>query len=333
MKRVAINGLGRVGRLLLRRYLQSNFEEFAIVAVNDPTPADNLVYLLKYDSVHGRANFGVQYEQGKLWLDDLALPLYAETDPELLPWEKLKIDIVIECSGHFTKRADAIKHINAGASRVLISAPSPDADVTLVLGVNEQSFDPERHFLISNASCTTNSLAPPLKILDEQFGVEQALITTVHSYTSSQSMVDRAASKHIRGRAGATNIIPTATGADAATALVLPQLKDRLSALALRVPVPDGALTDISAHLKKPVTMEQVNEAFRNAAENELDGILTYSDEELVSSDIIGDPHSAIIHGLSTRVVQNHFVKVQAWYDNEFGYACRCLDLLERLPL
>lgn len=333
MKRVAINGLGRVGRLLLRRYLQSGSQEFAIVAVNDPTPADNLVYLLKYDSVYGRAGFGVYHDKGQLWLDDVALPLYAETDPEQLPWDELEVDIVIECSGRFTKRAGAVKHINAGARRVLISAPSPDADVTLVLGVNEKTFDPDRHFVISNASCTTNSLAPPLRVLDEAFGVEQALVTTIHAYTSSQSMVDQAASKNIRGRAGAVNIIPTVTGADAATVLVLPQLKDRLSALALRVPIPDGALTDISAHLKAPVTVAQVNQVFRDAAENQLQGILAYSDEDLVSSDIIGDPHSAIVHGQSTRVVSDHFLKIQVWYDNEFAYACRCLDLLERLPL
>tara|TARA_R110000787_G_scaffold220068_1_gene328802 strand:+ start:26407 stop:27459 length:1053 start_codon:yes stop_codon:yes gene_type:complete len=333
VKRVAINGLGRVGRLLLRRYLQSDFQEFAIVAVNDPTPADNLIYLLKYDSVYGRADFGIRHEKNQLWLDDLVLPLFAETDPARLPWDKLEIDIVMECSGHFTKRTDAIKHINAGAHRVVISAPSPDADITLVLGVNEKAFDPNRHFVISNASCTTNSLAPPLKVLDDQFGVEQALVTTIHAYTSSQSMVDQAAGKKIRGRAGAVNIIPTATGADAATVLVLPQLKDRLSALALRVPIPDGALTDISVLLKAPVTVAQVNQAFRNASEHELQGILAYSDEDLVSSDIIGNPHSAIIHGQSTRVVLDHFVKLQVWYDNEFAYACRCLDLLERLPL
>lgn len=333
MKRIAINGLGRIGRLLLRRYIESGSQEFALVAVNDPMPVENLLYLLKYDSVHGRAKFGSQFLDDKLWLDDIAIPLFCETDPGQLPWEDLEIDVVLECSGHFTKRAGAVKHLDAGARRVLISAPSADADITLVLGVNENDFDPERHFVISNASCTTNSLAPTLKVLDDQFGVEQALVTTVHAYTASQSLVDTSASKPIRGRAGALNIIPTSTGADAATMQVLPQLRDRLSALAVRVPVANGSLTDISVELRDTAKVADINDAFKSAAEDKLYGILGYSDEELVSSDIIGTPYSAIIHGLATRVVRDRHAKVLAWYDNEYGYACRCLDLLERLPL
>ncbi len=333
MKRIAINGLGRIGRLLLRRYLEGGFEQFSVVAVNDPMPVDNLVYLLKYDSIYGRAPFGVQMEDGKLWLDDFSLELFSETDPAQLPWQDLEIDLVIDSSGRFTRRADAIKHIDAGASRVLLSAPSPDADITLVLGVNENSFDPDRHFVISNASCTTNSLAPPLKVLDDQFGIEAALVTTVHAYTASQSMVDTMSRKKGRGRAGAINIIPATTGADAATVLVLPQLKGRLSALALRVPVPDGAITDISAQLRDDVTVDQVNAAFKSAALGSMLDIIEFSDEELVSSDIIGNTHSAVIHGLSTRVLRDKLVKVQVWYDNEYAYACRCLDLLERLAI
>ncbi|MBB3060160.1 type I glyceraldehyde-3-phosphate dehydrogenase [Microbulbifer rhizosphaerae] len=332
MKKVAINGLGRIGRLLLRRYLQGGFKRFNLVAVNDPMPLENLLYLLRYDSIHGRADFEVSGEQGKLAVGALELPLFAEKDPAKLPWSEEGVDVVIECSGHFTKRAGAAKHLEAGARRVVISAPSPDADITLVLGVNDADFDPEHHKVISNASCTTNSLAPPLKVLDDAFGIEQALVTTIHAYTATQSLVDTAAGKKIRGRAGAINIIPTATGADAATALALPQLKGRLSALAVRVPVADGSLTDISAQLRNAADTKEVNAAFRAAAEGDLKGILAYSEEDLVSSDIIGDPHSAIIHSLSTRA-QGNLVKVQAWYDNEYGYACRCLDLLERLPM
>ena len=332
MKRVAINGLGRIGRLLLRRYLQGGFERFTLVAVNEPMSPENLLYLLKYDSVHGRLGCDVSIEQGKLHLGNLTIPLFAETDPASLPWGKEGVDQVLECSGRFTKRAAAAKHLDAGAARVLISAPSADADITLVMGVNEGDFEPERHHVISNASCTTNSLAPALKVLDEAFGIEQALVTTIHAYTASQSVVDQAASKKIRGRAAAINVIPTGTGADAATVGVMPQLKDRLSALAVRVPVADGSLTDISAQLKNAASAEEINAAFRAAAQGELRGILAYSDEDLVSSDIIGDPHSGIVHGLSTRS-QGQLAKIQVWYDNEYGYSCRCLDLLERVLL
>lgn len=332
MKKVAINGLGRVGRLLLRRFMQEDFKQFTLVAVNDPMPPDNLAYLMKYDSVHGRSGLDVSVEADKLVLDKTTLHLFHETEPEKLPWEKLGIDVVIECSGHFTKRAEAARHIKAGAQRVLISAPSPDADLTVVMGLNEQDFDPAKHMVISNASCTTNSLAPALKVLHECFGIENALVTTIHAYTSSQHLVDVPAKKKIRGRAGATNIIPTATGADAATVLVMPEMESRLSALAVRVPVADGSLTDISAILSKPASVDDINSAFRAAAENGLKGIMEYSDDELVSSDIIGNPHSTIIHGQSTRVIGDRHIKVQTWYDNEYGYTCRCLDLLETLP-
>lgn len=330
MKRVAINGLGRVGRLLLRRYLQGGFKKFEIVAVNDPIATEGLAYLLKYDSVHGRLDREVEAGDKGLRLGDLTLAHFAETDPAQLPWGAEGVDLVVDCSGRFTKRAAAAAHLDAGAARVLISAPSPDADITLVLGVNEGEFDPAQHQVVSNASCTTNSLAPVLKVLDKDFGIEQVHATTIHAYTITQSMVDTAASKKIRGRAGAINIIPTATGADAATVAVLPQLRDRLCALAVRVPVADGSLTDICAQLRRPASADEINAALRYAAQGELRGILSYSEEELVSSDIIGDPHSCIIHGLSTRV-QGNLAKVQAWYDNEYGYACRCLDLLEQV--
>ncbi|WP_193164220.1 type I glyceraldehyde-3-phosphate dehydrogenase [Microbulbifer hainanensis] len=332
MKRVAINGLGRIGRLLLRRYLQGDYKRFTLVAANEPMSSENLLYLLKYDSVHGRLERDVSIEKGKLHLDKLELSLSSEMSPEKLPWDDEGIDVVIECSGHFTKRAAAAKHLEAGARRVLISAPSPDADIMLVMGVNETDFEPDLHHVISNASCTTNSLAPALKILDDNFGIEQALVTTIHAYTASQSVVDQPAGKKIRGRAAAVNMIPTGTGADAATVAILPQLKDRLSALAVRVPVADGSLTDISAQLKTGSNAEEINRVFKAAAAGELSGILDYSEEELVSSDIIGNPHSGIVHGLSTRT-QGNLAKVQVWYDNEYGYACRCLDLLEQVLL
>ncbi|WP_323844204.1 type I glyceraldehyde-3-phosphate dehydrogenase [Microbulbifer magnicolonia] len=332
MKRVAINGLGRIGRLLLRRFLRGNYQRFTLVAANEPMPAENLLYLLRYDSVHGRLEHEVSIEQGKLHLDKLTLPLFAEADPAKLPWDEECVDLVIECSGRFTKRVAAAKHLEAGARRVLISAPSPDADVTLVMGVNETDFEPDLHFVVSNASCTTNSLAPALKVLDDSFGIEQAHVTTIHAYTASQSLVDQAASKKIRGRAAAVNIIPTGTGADAATIAVLPQLKDRLSALAVRVPVVDGSLTDICAQLKHAASAREINAALKAVAQGALRGILAYSEEELVSCDIVGDSHSCIVHGLSTRS-QGELAKIQVWYDNEYGYACRCLDLLEKVLL
>ena len=332
MKRVAINGLGRIGRLLLRRYLQGDYKRFTLVAANEPMSSENLLYLLKYDSVHGRLGRDVSIEKGKLRLDQLELSLFSDMSPEKLPWDDQGIDVVIECSGHFTKRAAAAKHLEAGARRVLISAPSPDADIMLVMGVNETDFEADLHHVISNASCTTNSLAPPLKILDDNFGIEQALVTTIHAYTASQSVVDQPAGKKIRGRAAAVNMIPTGTGADAATVAVLPQLKDRLSALAVRVPVADGSLTDICAQLKSGTNAEEINRVFKAAAQEELSGILDYSEDELVSSDIIGNPHSGIVHGLSTRT-QGNLTKIQVWYDNEYGYACRCLDLLEQVLL
>jgi glyceraldehyde 3-phosphate dehydrogenase/glyceraldehyde-3-phosphate dehydrogenase (NAD(P)) len=333
MKRVAINGLGRIGRLVLREHLKSEYDDVEIVAVNDLVSIDNLAYLLKFDSVHGRASFDVSVENKKLKLGDKLIPVYSEKDPEKLPWKALGVDVVLEASGAFRKHIDASKHLKAGARRVLISAPADDPDKTLVMGVNEHEFDSSKHFILSNASCTTNSLAPPLKVLLENFGIEKAHVTTVHGYTISQTMVDGAKRNMIRGRAGAVNIIPTSTGADKATVEVLPQLKDKLAAIALRVPVVDGAITDISVELSKEANAEEVNAAFIKAANGAMKGILAFSDEEIVSTDIIGDPHSAIVHGLSTNVIQGRFVKLHVWYDNEFAYSKRCLDMIQELPL
>ena len=328
MTRIAINGLGRIGRLVLRHFMEAAPQEVEIVAANDLVATDNLAYLLKYDSVHGRASFPVHATEKTLQLGETTLQITAQTDPEKLPWQELGVDVVLECTGRFTHRQDAAKHLKAGAGRVLISAPSPDADYTIVMGVNDAGYDPARHTVVSNASCTTNSLVPAMKVLLDNFGVEMALVTTIHAYTATQGMVDRPARKPIRGRAGAVNLIPTSTGSDIATARVLPELEGRLRAIAVRAPVPDGALTDINVVVRKDVTVDAVNQAFERAAsEGPLVGILGYSEDELVSSDIIDDPRSGIVHALSTRVVQEKMVKVQVWYDNEFGYSRRLLDV------
>jgi glyceraldehyde-3-phosphate dehydrogenase type I len=252
-----------------------------------------------------------------------------ETDPAKLPWKKLGVDIVLECTGLFRRRQDAAKHLTAGASKVIISAPSESADLTIVQGVNEQLYDPLIHHVISNASCTTNSLAPAVKVLNDTFGVEHLLVTTIHAYTASQALVDRSARKIRRGRAAAVSLIPTSTGAAKATGLVLPQLKDKMDALAIRAPVPDGAITDIVAELKRKVTVQEVNEAFKKVATGELKNILGFSEDELVSADIIGDTHSGIVDGTSTKVIDGKMVKVLVWYDNEAGYAKKLLELCE----
>jgi glyceraldehyde 3-phosphate dehydrogenase len=333
MKRVAINGLGRIGRMVLRHYMEMRPKDVEMVAANDLVPPDDLAYLLKYDSVHGRAPFSVGPSGDGISLGDVSLKIFAEKDPAQLPWKKLGVDVVVESTGLFTKRELAAKHLQAGARRVIISAPSPDADITIIMGVNERQFRPEQHKVISNASCTTNSLVPPLKVMLDNFGIERALVTTVHAYTGTQGLVDKPARKKIRGRAAAVSLIPTTTGSDIATTMVLPELKGRLRALAIRAPIPDGAITDIVADLKKTVTVKDLNGAFKAASEGPMKGILGYSEEELVSADIIDDLHSGIVHALSTIVVQDSMVKVQVWYDNEFGYSRRLLDTIALLPV
>jgi glyceraldehyde-3-phosphate dehydrogenase type I len=333
MKKVAINGLGRIGRMVLRHYMEVRPKDVELVAANDLVPPDDLAYLLKYDSVHGQAPFAISASEDAIKMGDVSLKIYAEKDPAQLPWKKLGVDIVIESTGFFTKRELAAKHLEAGARRVIISAPSHDADVTIIIGVNESEFDPEQHKVISNASCTTNSLVPPLKVMLDKFGIERALVTTVHAYTGTQGLVDKPAKKKIRGRAAAVSLIPTTTGSDVATTMVLPELKDRLRALAIRAPIPDGAITDIVAELKKAVTVEDLNGAFKAASEGSMKEILGYTEEELVSADIVDDPHSGIVHALSTIVVQETMAKVQVWYDNEFGYSRRLLDTIAFLPV
>jgi len=336
MQNIAINGLGRTGRLILRRYLDGGYDNFRIVAANDPMPSDNLLYLLKYDSVHGPLPHDININGDRLLMAGESFALYQRNEPNKLPWQEQDIDLVIESSGQFCRYNDAMQHIDAGANRVLISAPCKDADITLVLGVNDDDFDIQQHVIISNASCTTNCLTPVLKVLIDAYGVERALVTTVHAYTASQSLVDVATEKMHRGRAGSMNIIPTSTGADACTILVLPELKNRLLALALRVPVANVALIDISAELSDKeklvsLTGDDINRVFMKAAQGSMKNIIQYSDEQLVSSDIIGNPHSAVIHGLATRVLQGNMINLFAWYDNEYGYACRCLDIAEKI--
>ena len=327
MKRVAINGLGRIGRLALRNYITTPPDNIEVVACNDLTPIDDLAYLIRYDSVHGRAPFPVEHSPDYLQFGSKQIKVFNEKDPAKLPWKELGVDVVLECTGRFRGRKDAGKHLEAGASKVIISAPSDDTDTTIVMGVNENSYDSQKHNVISNASCTTNSLAPVAKVLNDAFGIEYLMVTTIHAYTSSQTLIDLPARKRRRGRAAAVSLIPSSTGAAKATALVIPELKGKMDAIAVRVPVPDGAITDIVAHLKKDVSVGTVNAALKKAADGELKGILGYSEEELVSADIISDPHSGTIDATSTRVLANRVAKVLVWYDNEFGYSRRMLDL------
>ena len=324
--RVGINGFGRIGRCLLKILLQRG--GFQIVGLNDLADLGDLAYLLKYDSVHGWYPSKVEHNETHLQVGDAAIPFSSLRDPAELPWGKLGVDIVFECTGAFRPRDRAAAHLAGGARRVIISAPSEDADATLVVGVNAQTFDPRRHQVVSMASCTTNSLAPVAKVLHENYGVEHLMITTVHAYTSSQSLMDLPTRKRRRGRSAALSIVPTTTGAARATATVLPELEGRMDGMALRVPVPDGSVTDLVATLNTDVTAAQVNDCLRAAAARPpLQGVLRVSDEALVSRDIIGDPHSSIVDGESTMVLRKRVLKLLAWYDNEWGFSARLADL------
>ncbi len=327
-KRIAINGLGRIGNQVLRHYINNLPENCEIVAANTSSVED-AAYLLKYDSVHGKANFDIQTQENKLIVYGHEITIVSSHNPLELPWKELGIDIVLECTGRFTDGTLAQQHITAGAKKVIISAPGKNVDLTIVKGVNETEYDSDKHHIISNASCTTNSLAPVMKVLEENYGVENAMITTTHAYTSSQVTVDKRAKKRRRGRASAVNIIPTTTGAAIATVEVIPALEGKMEAMALRVPVPDGAITEVVALLNKDVTKEALNETFKKASESELQGILEFTTEEIVSSDIINNRHSCIVDGLSTAVVGNKMVKVMAWYDNEYGYSQRILEVAD----
>ncbi len=328
MVQVGINGFGRIGRLVLRALLEK--PGIRISQINDITDPATLAHLLKYDSVHGRFPYPVVVEGNYLLVKDQRILVTAEKDPANLGWDKSGVEVVVESTGLFTDGAQARKHLAAGAKKVVISAPaSGDIDATVVLGVNDHVLTPAMQ-VISNASCTTNCLAPMVKVLDENFGIERGVMNTVHAYTADQRLQDAPHKDLRRARAAALNIVPTTTGAAKAVGLVLPHLKGKLDGIALRVPVPDGSVTDFVALLEKPATKEQINTAFQMAAQNTLRGILEYTEDPIVSSDIVGNPHSCIFDAQSTMVIGS-MVRVLGWYDNEYGYSCRTADLVERL--
>ena len=327
--KVGINGFGRIGRNVLRAAL--NNSNIDVVAVNDLTDANMLAHLLKYDSVHGKLNAEVSVNGNNLVVNGKEIIVKAERDPANLAWGDLGVEVVIESTGRFTKRDDAAKHLEAGAKKVVISAPANNEDLTIVMGVNEDQYDPANHHVLSNASCTTNCLAPFAKVLHEKFGIKRGMMTTIHSYTNDQQILDLPHKDYRRARAAAENMIPTTTGAAKAVALVLPELKGKLNGMAVRVPTPNVSLVDLVAELDKEVTAEEVNAALKAAAEGELKGILQYSEEPLVSKDYNGDPHSSSVDGLSTMVMEGNMVKVVSWYDNETGYSTRVVDLVEYL--
>jgi glyceraldehyde 3-phosphate dehydrogenase len=324
--KIGINGFGRIGRNYFRAALAKG-SDIEIVAVNDLTDNAALAHLLKYDTVSGRLDATVEFDGDSIIVNGKAIKVFAERDPANLPWGELGVDIVIESTGFFTKSSDAAKHIAAGAKKVLISAPATGDDVaTIVLGVNEGTYDSAVHNIISNASCTTNCLAPLAKVFMENFGIERGLMTTVHAYTADQNLQDGPHSDLRRARAAAANIIPTSTGAAKALGLVIPELVGKLDGYALRVPVPTGSITDLTITASRPVTVEEVNAAYKAAAEGPLKGILSYTEAPIVSSDIVGDPHSSIFDAGLTKVIGDQ-VKVASWYDNEWGYSNRLVDL------
>lgn len=323
--KVGINGFGRIGRNVFRAAM--NRKDVEIVAVNDLTDAQTLAMLLEFDSVHGRLNADIKVDGSAIVVNGRRVEVTAERDPGNIPWAKLGVELVIESTGLFTDKTKAEVHITkGGAKKVIISAPAKNEDITIVMGVNEQMYQPETHHVISNASCTTNCLAPVAKILDEQFGIDHGLMTTVHSFTNDQRILDLPHKDMRRARAASMSIIPTTTGAAKAVGLVLPQLKGRLNGMAMRVPTPNVSVVDLTVEVKQPATVESVNAALKKAADGSLQGILDYSDQPLVSRDYNGDPHSSIVDALSTMVVDN-MVKVVAWYDNEWGYSNRVVDL------
>ncbi|RWZ54969.1 type I glyceraldehyde-3-phosphate dehydrogenase [Halobacillus fulvus] len=323
--RIGINGFGRIGRNVFRAALKN--DDVEVVAVNDLTDANMLAHLLQYDSVHGTLAEEVTTNGDNLVVGGKEIKVLSEKDPAQLGWGDLGVEVVVESTGRFTQRDDAKKHLDAGAKKVVISAPAKQEDLTVVMGVNEDQYDKDSHHVISNASCTTNCLAPYAKILDEKFGLKRGMMTTVHSYTNDQQILDLPHKDYRRARAAAQNIIPTTTGAAQAVAKVLPQLDGKLSGMAMRVPTANVSIVDFVAELDKDVTAEEVNEALKAEAEGNLKGILGYSDEPLVSTDYNGNTHSSVIDGLSTLTLENNMVKVVSWYDNETGYSNRCVDL------
>lgn len=325
--RVGINGFGRIGRQVLRATLERHPDELEVVAVNDLAPPQANAHLFKYDTNYGRYPGTVQAVDGGIEVDGRLVKSFSERNPADLPWGDLGVDIVIESTGIFTQREKAAGHIEAGAKKVIISAPATGEDKTLVLGVNADEYDPDTHHVLSNASCTTNCVAQLIKVLNDEFGIKHGLMTTVHAYTNDQQILDQVHSDMRRARAAASNIIPTSTGAAKVVGVVIPELNGKLHGMALRVPVPTGSITDFVADVGRDVTKEEVNEAFRKAAEGALNGILEYTEDPIVSSDIKMNPASCIFDADSTMVMEGNMVKVLGWYDNEWGYSCRTSDL------
>lgn len=325
MTRVGINGFGRIGRNYLRAALAQN-SDLEIVAVNDLSDPAGLAHLLKYDSVTGRLGAAVSVDGDSIVVNGKSIKVLAERDPAELPWKELGVDIVIESTGIFTDGEKAKKHIEAGAKKVLISAPATNEDATFVIGVNDHLYDPEKHHIISNASCTTNCLAPLAKVFNDRFGIVNGLMTTIHAYTADQNLQDGPHNDLRRARAAAINIVPSSTGAAKAIGLVLPELKGKLDGFALRVPVPTGSITDLTLVSEKKVTVDEIKAAYKEAAEGPLKGILLYTEDEIVSSDIVTDPHSSIFDAGLVRVIDNT-VKLSSWYDNEWGYSNRLVEL------
>lgn len=324
--KIAINGFGRIGRAIFKIALEKNLD---VVAINDLAEPKTLAYLLKYDSVYGNYNKNIESGKDFIKINNKKINVFSEKNPEALPWKKLGVDVVIESTGIFTDKEGAGKHLKAGAKKVIISAPGENPDITVVLGVNENKLKKE-HKIISMASCTTNCLAPIVKILNDSFGIEKGYMTTMHAYTNDQVILDVPHKKLRRGRAGAINLIPTSSGATTSVAEVIPELKGKLDGLAIRAPVACGSITDFVATLKKQATKEQVNNALKKAADGKMKGILQYSEDELVSSDVIGNPHSSILDSILTQANGN-MVKVLSWYDNEYGYSCRVVELIKIL--
>jgi glyceraldehyde 3-phosphate dehydrogenase len=326
--RVGINGFGRIGRQVLRASRLQEVADIEFVAVNDLTDTKTLAHLFKYDSVHRTYPGEVFAEDGSISVDGHEIRVFAEKDPAALPWKDLGLDLVLESTGRFTNADAAKKHVDGGAKKVIISAPAKGEDITIVMGVNETKYDAAKHTIISNASCTTNCLVPMVKVVKDAFGFVRGSMTTIHSYTNDQQILDLPHKDLRRARAAAMSIIPTTTGAAKATSLVMPELKGKIDGISIRVPTPDVSLTDLVVVVEKAVSVADVNAAFKAAAEGPMSGIMAYTDEELVSSDYIGDPHSCIFDSKCTNVVDGTLIKVSGWYDNEWGYASRCVDLL-----
>ena len=326
--RVGINGFGRIGRQVVRAAKEQNIPDIDFVAVNDLTDTKTLAHLFKYDSVHGHFDGTATYGTDALTINGDTIKVLSQKDPAQLPWKDLGVDIVLEATGRFTDASEAQKHIAAGAKKVIISAPAKGEHITIVMGVNDKKYDPASHHIVSNASCTTNCLVPMVKVIRDAFGFKHGTMVTIHSYTNDQQILDLPHKDLRRARAAALSIIPTTTGAAKATSLVIPEVKGKIDGIAIRVPTPDVSLTELTVEVERSVTIAEVNGAFQKAAAGELKGILDYTEEELVSVDYVGNPHSCIIDSKNTNVIDSTLVKVSGWYDNEWGYANRCLDLI-----